>query len=75
MLHVKDLYLCGRKMQVKYGSRPNFWGDCWCGSNSLKDRFPALFEICNDQDITVAAAATARWRFSFRRWLDVDLQG
>jgi hypothetical protein len=74
MLHVKDLYLCGRKMQVGDGTRTHFWGDSWCGHSPLKDKFPGLFEICNDQDITVAKAASKSWRLSFRRWLSVDQQ-
>jgi hypothetical protein len=74
MLHVKDLYLCGRKMQVGDGARTHFWGDSWCGHSPLKDKFPDLFEICNDQDITVAKAASKSWRLSFRRWLSVDQQ-
>jgi hypothetical protein len=74
MLHVKDLYLCGRKMQVGDGTRTHFWGDSWCEHSPLKDKFPDLFAICNDQNITVAKAASNNWRLSFRRWLSVDLQ-
>jgi hypothetical protein len=74
MLHVKEIYLCGRKMQVGNGTRTHFWGDSWCDSISLKQKFPALYEISNDQDITVAQAARLRWQLSFRRWLTVDLQ-
>jgi hypothetical protein len=51
MLHIKDLYLCGRIMQVRDGTRTHFWGDSWCGHSSLKGGFPDLFEICNEQDI------------------------
>jgi hypothetical protein len=74
MLHVKDLYLYGRKMQVGDGTRTHFWGDSWCGHSPLKDKFPDLFAICNDQNITVANAARTNWRLSFKRWLSVDLQ-
>jgi hypothetical protein len=74
MLHVKDIYLCGRKMLVKDGTRTHFWGDCWCDSVSLKQKFPALYDISNEQDITVAEAARTRWHLTFRRWLSVELQ-
>jgi hypothetical protein len=74
MLHVKEIYLCGRKMQVGNGARTHFWGDSWCGPNSLRHQFPDLYEISNDQDMSVAQAARSRWNLSFRRWLTVDLQ-
>jgi hypothetical protein len=60
MLHVKEIYLCGRKMQVGNGVRTHFWGDCWCDSISLKQKFPPLYEISNEQNITVAQAARSR---------------
>jgi hypothetical protein len=34
--------------------------------------FPVLFDICNEQNITVAEAAIMGWRFSYRRWLTPD---
>jgi hypothetical protein len=73
MLHVKEIYLCGRKMQVGNGARTHFWGDSWCGPNSLKYQFPNLYEISNDQDMRVAQAARSGWNLSFRRWLTADL--
>jgi hypothetical protein len=35
--------------------------------------FPVLFDICNEQNITVAEAAAMGWRFSYKRWLSPDL--
>jgi hypothetical protein len=35
--------------------------------------FPDLYNICNDQYVTVAGAAAMSWTFSFRRWLTPDL--
>jgi hypothetical protein len=48
MLHVKDLYLCGRKMQEGDGSRTHLRGDGWCGHSPLKEIFPDLLAICNE---------------------------
>jgi hypothetical protein len=73
MLKVRDLYLCGRRMNVGNVELTSFWGDSWCSTNPLKDMFPALFDICNEQHITVADAAIMGWRFSYRRWLPPDL--
>jgi hypothetical protein len=39
----------------------------------LKETFPDIFDICNEQDITAAGAATLGWNFSFRRYLSLDL--
>jgi hypothetical protein len=41
----------------------------------FEKQIPDLFEICNEQKLTVAEAATSRWRLTFRRWWNVDLQG
>jgi hypothetical protein len=35
--------------------------------------FPDLYNICNEQSITVAGAAAMSWTFPFRRWLTPDL--
>lgn len=74
LLKVKDLYLKGRSMLVKEGKETDFWNDQWCGAVSLKDKFPQLMEICNDQVITVSNLAARNWNLSFRRWLDAPLQ-
>jgi hypothetical protein len=73
MMQVRDIYLCGRRMKIGSGTLTSFWGDSWCSISPLKDMFPVLFDICNDQKITVAEAAAMRWRFSYRRWLTPDL--
>jgi hypothetical protein len=38
----------------------------------LKDKFPEIYNICREQDITVAAAAAMDWGFTFRRWMPHD---
>jgi hypothetical protein len=50
-----------------------FWGDTWCGSTPLKDKYPLLYNLCNEIEITVAEAARINWFFTYRRWLSVEL--
>jgi hypothetical protein len=33
-----------------------------------------MFNLCNEQDITVAEAASRGWQLTYRRWLSPDLQ-
>jgi hypothetical protein len=33
-----------------------------------------MFDICNEQFVTVAYMASRRWRLTFRRWLDENAQ-
>jgi hypothetical protein len=73
MLHIREVYLCGRRMNVGNGHRTSFWGDAWCGHTPLKEKFLELYDICNEQIISVAAAAQMGWRLTFRRWLSHDL--
>jgi hypothetical protein len=35
--------------------------------------FSKLYSLCNEQLVTVAAAAAMGWVFSFRKWLTLDL--
>jgi hypothetical protein len=43
-------------MQVGDGKLTSFWYDDWCGLNPLKDTFPDIFDICNEQNVSVAGA-------------------
>jgi hypothetical protein len=73
MLQVKQIYLKGRRMKVGNGRDTSFWCDAWCDQIPLKDRFPEIFDICIEQNVIVAAAATMNWNFSFRRWMTPDI--
>jgi hypothetical protein len=53
MLKVKILYLENRTMVVGDVSRTSFWLDVWCSQHSMKVRFPDLYEICEQQFISV----------------------
>ena len=61
-------------MTLGIGEMTDFWGDAWCGITPLKEKFPELFAICNEQKSKVAEVAKRGWRLSFRRWLDEHLQ-
>ena len=74
LLSIRSYFLKGRMIKVGNGSRTDFWQDSWCGSIPLKDQFPALFEICNEQVLTIEKALQHDWRLTFRRWLDIGLQ-
>jgi hypothetical protein len=55
----------------------SFLCDAWCGLSPLKDTFPAIFNICNEQGITVAGTIAGDgalgWNFTFRRYLSSEL--
>jgi hypothetical protein len=57
LLKVKQLYLKGRIMIVGNGKRVDFWEDPWCGMVALKDKFRELYDICTDQNKSVAEMA------------------
>ena len=61
-------------MAVGKGEATSFWFDKWCGDFSLKDKFPLLSEINNEQKTTVARMASSGWRLTFRWWLNENLQ-
>ena len=61
-------------MCVVSGKDTSFWRDAWLGDTSLYEVFSRLFEICNNQDSTVRELADSGWAFSFRRWLQPELQ-
>lgn len=63
-----------RVMITGDGEMTDFWSDAWCGITPLKEKFPNLLAICNEQKIKVAEVARRGWRLSFRRWLDEHLQ-
>jgi hypothetical protein len=74
LIKIKDLYRYGRVVKIGNGEDTNFWLDAWCGEITLKEKFSALFEISEEQNISVAALARNRWRMTWRRWLNEDLQ-
>jgi hypothetical protein len=56
---------------VGNGERTDFWGEAMCGQIPVRNKFPDLYEICNDKSSILVAKMTARrCRVSFRRWFD-----
>lgn len=49
-----------------------FWEDVWVDDKTLKDDYPRIYDLCFDDDITVAKAIQKGWPgFRFR----ITLQG
>jgi hypothetical protein len=74
LLKVENLYLENRTMVVGDGRKTSFWIDAWSSQLPLKLRFPDLFEICEQQYISVQEAASIHWNPRYRRWLDENQQ-
>jgi hypothetical protein len=51
---VKHYFPLGAKFLVRSGTRTRFWLDWWVGSATLKDCFPTLFAICEEQNLLVS---------------------
>jgi mannosylglycoprotein endo-beta-mannosidase len=51
---IKSVFRLGARHQVRSGSSTLFWSDWWQGSGPLCSRFPALFSIAADPQITVS---------------------
>jgi hypothetical protein len=74
LLKVKDLYLENRTTIVGNGKKNSFWDAAWCTQNPLKRKFIGLFEIREQQNISVREASISHWNLRYRRWLDEDQQ-
>jgi hypothetical protein len=74
LLKVKHLYTMGRMMLVANGQATDFWKDAWCGTSAFCDKFPQLFNICSQQQITVAEVAALEWQFNFCKWMTPEIQ-
>jgi hypothetical protein len=70
LIKIKDLCRYGRVVKIGNGEDTDFWLDAWCGDTALKEKFSDLFEISEEQNISVAAMAGNRWRMTWRRWLN-----
>jgi hypothetical protein len=46
----------GAKHMVCDGKRTKFWLDLWVGRRPLRDSFPTLFSICDNQQLLVTSA-------------------
>ena len=55
LVKIKHLFKLGARHVVHNGQRTLFWTDCWQGADILKDRFPLVFAVCDNQQISVAS--------------------
>jgi hypothetical protein len=68
-----EFYKCCKKV-VGNGKSTSFWKNIWCGDVSLADKFPRLYNIARDKDITVEKVLNSDFQaLSFRRRIIGDL--
>ena len=70
IIKVRDIYVKNRVMVIGDRERTDIWSDACCGITPLKDIFPDLFAICNEQKSKVAYVARRGWRLTFQTWLN-----
>jgi hypothetical protein len=70
ILKIKHLFRSGARFHVQNGRGTRFWLDRWRGAEPLASKFPSLFAICSDQEISVSQALEApQLNIHFRRSL------
>jgi hypothetical protein len=74
LIKIKGVYLAGRIMKIGDGRDIDFWRDPWYGRVNLIEKFRDLYDISNEQYVSVADMAQRGWRLTFRRWLDENAQ-
>jgi hypothetical protein len=72
LLKVKHLYLKGRICEIQNGETVLFWLDSW-KDGPLCARYPILFELCDEKEITVKKFIKLGCDLNFRRWLPAIL--
>ena len=53
---VKEVFRLGAKHQDGDGTSNRFWSDWWIDPGPLRERYPAIFAITREPEITVAQA-------------------
>ena len=74
LLKGKTLYMAGRKIKTNSGEITRVWKDSINGHRTFQDCYPLLFDICTEQDCTVAKVKAVTPNTFFRRRLTPDLQ-
>jgi hypothetical protein len=72
---IKHIFKLGARHTVVDGRRTLFWLDNWHHLGVLKDAFPALFAICDNESVSVAQACGEPQGIRLRRALDRTLRG
>lgn len=71
---LKSIFLDNVKLVVGNGGRIQVWLDHWCGHQCLMEKFPRLFSLSTEKDITLSALLERKrlsriWEFNFQRVL------
>lgn len=53
-------------MIVANVKQANFWYDNWCEDKPIREQFPELFEIHNENSCTVLQMADSGWHSTFQ---------
>ena len=74
IMKVKDVYIAGRKVNINKGDLARVWHDPWVDNGILREHFPVLYDICQDQDCTIASFVDNDYNLPFRRRLFGELE-
>lgn len=73
LLKVKEYYFAGRKVVINSGNLARVWHDPWCAGSSFIEKIPELFDICQEQDGTLAELVDSDFVLPFGRRLQGGL--
>jgi hypothetical protein len=74
LLKIRGFYMAGRKVEVKNRKQTLFSHDVWLYDMPVKEKFSELYNLCEQNEITVAEVLSTSMQLSFRRWLTPDLR-
>jgi hypothetical protein len=75
LLSLREIFFKYCKMVVGNGCRTSFWKKFWIGDGPLAVKFPILFDVTIDKDITVNKVLSSNFdALSFRRRMSGNLQ-
>jgi hypothetical protein len=66
LLKIRHIYLKGREYELNDGRSISFWFDIWMGNTALCTSYPALYDLCLEQDKSVKEMADADWVLHFK---------
>jgi len=74
ILNVKDMFYKFCRKKVGNGSSTSFWENMWCGDFTVADKFPRLFNLALNKEISVDKVLSSDFNaLSFRRRIVGDL--
>lgn len=74
IMKVKEVYMAGRQISLSNGRLVRVWKDMWLDKCVLMEKFPLLFSICQDPDISFSEFANKNFTLDFRRRIPPELQ-